>query len=157
MIHGKINWIKGKIKEIIKLIIVSLIRYICVFIYTAQKQPIYNQKIPSNKKLIIKNNDSLIVKFFFNLSNSLLIFFLFFIFLIFNIVSLEKAKIFIRVIIIAEMTEEYIIIGKLYTKLNKPSSSYILCIVSSVKNKELVKNSKAKEKENKQILIEIEL
>ena len=43
------------------------------------------------------------------------------------------------------------------TKLNSPSSSYILCMVSSVKNSEFTVKDEAKDKNNKHILIDWEL
>ena len=42
-------------------------------------------------------------------------------------------------------------------KLNEPLSSYIWCILESLKNKALLNNSAAKEKKNKKILIIPEL
>ena len=42
-------------------------------------------------------------------------------------------------------------------KLKVPSSSYISCIVESVKNKALIVRYKAKEKANKEILVIVEL
>ena len=50
-----------------------------------------------------------------------------------NILSFDNANNFRRVFKTIEIREEYIIIGRRYSKSNEPLLTYILCIVSSSK------------------------
>ena len=71
----------------------------------------------------------------------------------FNSIILESivAKTVIAPLIKPEIREEYKICGKLYIKLNAPFSSYIWCIVSSLKNNEFTEKEAAKLKKNRNI------
>ena len=53
----------------------------------------------------------------------------------FNISFSDKEKVFIIILIIDEINEEYIIWGKWYKKLKLPPSTYIIWKVFSIKNK----------------------
>ena len=60
-------------------------------------------------------------------------------------------------LITLEIRVEYIIWGNWYIKLKLPLSSYILCIIESLKNNAFTVKYNAKEKKNKHILISFEL
>ena len=69
------------------------------------------------------------------------------------IISWDNAKFFINISNNFAINVEYNVWGIWYKKLNLPSSSYILWIVSSVKNKALIVKSKQKEKKKGKFFI----
>ena len=74
-----------------------------------------------------------------------------------TILSCDKAKFLIKASMNLPINDEYKIWGIWYQKFYLPLSSYILCIVSSLKNRALIVKSKLKEKKNKNIFIILEL
>ena len=107
----------------------------------------------------MKKSANLILSFlnnFFIFSSKLFEFFLISSFKSNTLLSVKERYLSIEVIII-ESNEEYIICGIWYGKLYEPLSSYILCIVSSLKNNALIDNSVAKKKKNNNIFIILEL
>ena len=85
----------------------------------------------------IKNKMNLIVKHFNTLCFFLSTFSLSFSFLISKILFSDKDNFFTIILITEEMIVEYSICGMWYKKLKAPWSSYILCIVESLKNNAL--------------------
>ena len=61
-----------------------------------------------------------------------------------RILSSDNAKNYIIIFKKYDIIEEYIIWGSWYRKLNFPSSSIILCIVSSLKNNAFIVKNKIK-------------
>ena len=85
--------------------------------------------------------------------------FLFLLLIFLNLIKLlsDKANIFIIASINPEIKAEYSICGILYIKLKSPPSSYILCIVSSLKKRALTVKVILKLKKKRNILIILEL
>ena len=97
---------------------------------------------------------------FILLINSIFLLFILFISLFFlksKIASSDKANNCKRYCITEDKIEEYIISGNWNKNGNFPFSSYILCIVSSLKNRAFIVKFIAKLIKNKSILIIFEL
>jgi hypothetical protein len=100
-----------------------------------------------DRKNIVNLHLSVRINFLFNFFKSIFSFIL----LNSTILSCHKAKFFIMESNNLEINVEYNIWGNWYKKLNFPLSSYILCIVSSLKNKAFTVKFKLNEKKNKKI------
>ena len=140
-----------------KLTRVSSINIIWVLVYTAQKQEIKYQKnnnrISLNIKKIINLNEIYFSIFF----AFLIAIFIFLCCLIDRIFFSDKDNNFNIILTIAETTEEYNICG-IWKKISKtPLSSWILCIVSSLKKNPLTVKYKENDSKNNDNLRENKL
>ena len=102
---------KGYNKGVINPIIESFIKWICVFLYTPQKQVIKIQNEVRKEKDKIKKKINLIFIFDIKLFIPSINLFLFFSFLSFKISSSVKANLFMMILITIDIKVEYNIWG----------------------------------------------
>ena len=133
----------------VKLIRVSFINIIWVFVYTAQKQEMKYQKNNKNKFPNIKKIINLIFIQFSILFELFIAWFILFCCFIVKTFFSDKDSNFKIIFITVEAIEEYNIWGIWKKILKPPFSSCILCIVSSLKKNPFIVKYKEKDIKNK--------